>query len=187
MPAAGLDPRSPPPLGGGEAVIPDALLHYQRRTGRTDSTDGGNGDGNEVRGGMMLRALVEVDRATMGPERLTAKLTAYARLHRYTPTPVARQRQQPSPEPTQENWRQRYPLFPRLLFVLVGTGPAGITARLHAIRITTRDITLAGFLRKVPVLATSLTDLLQHGPATPVWRPIQEPDHRVDWMHTRNS
>ncbi len=132
MPAAGLDPRSPPFLGGGEAVIPNALLHYQRRTGRTDSTDGaghtdgtdgGNGDGNEVRGGVMLRALVEANRATMGPERLAAKLTAYARLHRYTPTPVARQRQQPSPEPTQENWRQRHPLFPRLLFVLVAPAP----------------------------------------------------------------
>lgn len=31
----------------------------------------------------MLRAVVEVDRATMGPERLAAKLTAYARqVHR---------------------------------------------------------------------------------------------------------
>ncbi|MGW3152108.1 replication-relaxation family protein [Streptomyces sp. NPDC001177] len=47
--------------GSGEAVIPDALLYYR------DSSDGG----------AMLRAFVEVDRATMGPERLAAKLTAY--------------------------------------------------------------------------------------------------------------
>jgi hypothetical protein len=33
----------------------------------------------------MLRAFVEVDRATMGPERLAAKLTAYERLYRYVP------------------------------------------------------------------------------------------------------
>ncbi|MGW7384517.1 hypothetical protein [Streptomyces sp. NPDC054794] len=33
----------------------------------------------------MLRAVVEVDRATMGPERLAAKLTTYARLHNYVP------------------------------------------------------------------------------------------------------
>ncbi|MER7929657.1 hypothetical protein ABTY96_42070 [Streptomyces sp. NPDC096057] len=33
----------------------------------------------------MLRAFVEVDRATMGPERLAAKLTAHERLHRHVP------------------------------------------------------------------------------------------------------
>lgn len=46
-------------LGGGEALIPDALLYYQR--GRKGEDEG-----------VMLRAFVEVDRATMGPERLTA-------------------------------------------------------------------------------------------------------------------
>lgn len=42
------------PIGSGEAVIPDALLFYRR--GPVDA------------GGSMLRAFVEVDRATMGPE-----------------------------------------------------------------------------------------------------------------------
>ncbi|MFF4829918.1 replication-relaxation family protein [Streptomyces sp. NPDC001312] len=62
------------PIGSGEAVIPDALMFYRR--GR----DGGEG--------AMLRAFVEVDRATMGPERLAAKLTAYARLYDYMPAHV---------------------------------------------------------------------------------------------------
>ncbi len=35
----------------------------------------------------MPRAYVEVDRATMGPERLAAKIGAYARLHAYVPAP----------------------------------------------------------------------------------------------------
>ncbi|WP_243762160.1 replication-relaxation family protein [Streptomyces sp. Tu 3180] len=105
------------PLGSGEAVIPDALLYYQRRTGRTDDTDHTDDTDSAdsavgAKGGVMLRAFVEVDRATMGPERLAAKLTSYARLHNYTPAPAARQRQQPFPEPAQETWRQRYPLFP---------------------------------------------------------------------------
>ncbi|MEU0947228.1 replication-relaxation family protein [Streptomyces canus] len=65
------------PIGKGEAVMPDALLYYRR--------DPVGGDG-----GSMLRAYVEVDRATMGPERLAAKLTAYARLHSYVPTVPAR-------------------------------------------------------------------------------------------------
>ncbi|MGW0655703.1 replication-relaxation family protein [Streptomyces umbrinus] len=54
------------PTGSGEAVIPDALPYYRH---------GSDDDGS------MLRAFVEVDRATMGPERLATKLTAYARLH----------------------------------------------------------------------------------------------------------
>jgi hypothetical protein len=41
---------------------------------------------------VILRAFVEVDRSTMGPERLAAKLTAYARLHGYAPVPAVRQR-----------------------------------------------------------------------------------------------
>jgi hypothetical protein len=55
------------PIGSGEAVIPDALMYYKR----------GPADGDS---GAMLRAFVEVDRATMGPERLAAKLSAYERL-----------------------------------------------------------------------------------------------------------
>jgi hypothetical protein len=57
------------PIGSGEALIPDALLYYRR----------GPADGES---GSMLRALVEVDRATMGPERL----------HRYVPARPLRTR-----------------------------------------------------------------------------------------------
>ncbi|MER6624160.1 replication-relaxation family protein [Streptomyces sp. NPDC000931] len=171
------------PLSGGEAVIPDVLLCYQRRsTDGTNRTDGASG-AEGTKGGVLLRAFVEVDRATMGPERLAAKLGSYARLHSYAPAPVPRQ--QPFPEPAQETWRQRYPLFPRLLFVLDGTGPTGVETRINALRTAARDIALAGFLREVPVLATPMTNLLQHGPAAPIWYPVQEPDHRVDWMHNR--
>ncbi|MFF5161329.1 replication-relaxation family protein [Streptomyces sp. NPDC000348] len=166
------------PLGSGEAVIPDALLYYQRR--HADGASGAEG----TKGGVMLRAFVEVDRATMGPERLAAKLGNYARLHSYAPAPVARQRQQPFPEPAQETWRQRYPLFPRLLFVLDGTGPTGVETRISALRAATRRHDLATFLREVPALAALMTDLLHHGPTAPIWYPVHNPDHRVDWMHT---
>ncbi|MEW2080027.1 replication-relaxation family protein [Streptomyces sp. NPDC017966] len=162
-------------LGGGEAVIPDALL-YQRSSG---SSDGGD------EGGAMPQAFVEVDRATTGPERLTTKLTAYARLHRHvlTPAPGARHRQ----DVQEETWRQRYPLFPRLLFVLDGTGPAGIHARLKALNAATRGHDLAALLRDVPVLAAPMTDLLQHGPAAPVWHPVTHPDQQESWMRPRGG
>ncbi|MFI9601479.1 replication-relaxation family protein [Streptomyces sp. NPDC052043] len=100
------------PIGSGEAVIPDALMYYRR-----SPVDGDNGS--------MLRAFVEVDRATMGPERLAAKLPAYERLHRYVPAVPGRR---PTlQEPAVEEWRRRYPLFLRVLFVLDGTGPTSRT------------------------------------------------------------
>ncbi|WP_405925865.1 replication-relaxation family protein [Streptomyces sp. NBC_00035] len=113
-------------LGGGEAVIPDALMYYRR----------GPADGDD---GAMLRAFVEVDRATMGPERLAAKIGAYARLHRYTSTPVARRRSAFAQDLVEEEWRRRYPLFPRVLFVLDGTGPVGVTTRIRALRAAAQD------------------------------------------------
>ncbi|MFI5474568.1 replication-relaxation family protein [Streptomyces cacaoi] len=121
------------PVGGGDAVIPDALIYYQR---------GRQGGG----GGSMLRAFLEVDRATMGPERLAAKLRAYARLHQYVPTPVGWRRTVETVQEVQEvqeEWRRHYPLFPRLLFVLDGTGPAGINTRVRALHAADVDFTVA--------------------------------------------
>ncbi|MFE1837264.1 hypothetical protein [Streptomyces sviceus] len=74
---------------------------------------------------------------------------------------------------------RRYPLFPRLLFVLDGTGPAGIENRVTALRAAARP--LAAFLEDVPVLTAPLTDVLQHGPSAAVWRPVHNPDQRVPW------
>ncbi|MFE1987647.1 replication-relaxation family protein [Streptomyces mirabilis] len=157
------------PIGSGEAVIPDALLYY-----RHGPADGDNGS--------MLRAFVEVDRATMGPERLTAKLTAYERLHRYVPAvPGRRPALQDTKEPAVEEWRRRYPLFPRVLFVLDGTGPVGVENRISALRAGAGLLAPSRFLHDVPILVASLADLLQHGPSAPVWRPAHDPDQRVGW------
>ncbi|MFB8249104.1 replication-relaxation family protein [Streptomyces sp. NPDC055952] len=152
------------PIGSGEAVIPDALLYY-----RHGPADGDNGS--------MLRAFVEVDRATMGPERLAGKLTAYERLHRYVP--VVPGRRPTVQEPAVEEWRRRYPLFPRVLFVLDGTGPAGIENRISALRAGAG--LLARFPYDVPALVAPLADLILHGPSAPVWRPVHDPDQRVSW------
>ncbi|MGW7385460.1 replication-relaxation family protein [Streptomyces sp. NPDC054794] len=159
------------PLGGGEAVIPDALLYYRA------CDDGGS----------MLRAFVEVDRATMGPERLAAKLTAYARLHDYVPAPVpGRPRTAAGQQLLEEDWRRRYPLFPRLLFVLDGTGPAGVENRIRALRAAASQLPPYGFLRDVPVLVAPLVNLLQDGPSAPVWSLVQAPGTTVAWTHSRH-
>ncbi|MFC9429606.1 replication-relaxation family protein [Streptomyces sp. NPDC056987] len=157
------------PIGNGEAVIPDALLYYRR--GPVGGSDG-----------PMLRAFVEVDRATMGPERLAAKLSVYERLYRYVP--VVPGRRPALQEPAVEEWRRRHPLFPRVLFVLFvldGTGPAGVKNRISALRAGARLLTSSRFICDVPVFAAPLADVLRHGPSAPVWRPVHDPDQRVPW------
>ncbi|MFD8396761.1 replication-relaxation family protein [Streptomyces sp. NPDC059680] len=149
------------PIGSGEAAIPDALLYYRLGPVGDDS-------------GSMLRAFVEVDRATMGPERLAAKLPSYQHFHCYVPTPPGRR---PTiQEPALEEWRRHYPLFPRLLFVLDGTGLAGVETRGSSLRATAAQLTTSHFLNDVTVLAASLANLLQHGPSAPMWRPVRDPD-----------
>ncbi|MFH0177077.1 hypothetical protein ACIA6D_35750 [Streptomyces cacaoi] len=97
------------------------------------------------------------------------------------PTPVGRRRTAETAQGSEEEWRRHYPLFPRPLFVLDGTGPAGIDSRLRALHAADVDLTVAHFLREVNVLAAPMTDLLQHGPAAAVWRPVRDPEHRVGW------
>ncbi|MDQ1013592.1 replication-relaxation family protein [Streptomyces afghaniensis] len=160
------------PIGSGEAVIPDALMYYRR-----GPSDGANGS--------LLRAFVEVDRATMGPERLAAKLTSYERLYHYVPAVPGRR---PTlQEPGLEEWRRRYPLFPRVLFVLDGTGPAGVENRISALRAGAGLLAPSRFLNDVPVLAAPLADLLHHGPSAPVWRPVHDPGQRVPWTWRGNQ
>ncbi|MFE6553719.1 replication-relaxation family protein [Streptomyces sp. NPDC057746] len=153
-------------LGSGEALIPDALFYYRRQAKERD-------------GWSMLRAFVEVDRATMGPERLAAKISAYERLYRHVPVAVGRPR--PGSGLPVEEWRRRYPVFPRVLFVLAGTGPAGIDNRVSALHAGAK-LARADFLRDVPMLAASVTDVLRDGPSAPVWRPLTDPGQQVSWM-----
>ncbi len=133
----------------------------------------------------MLRAFVEVDRATMGPERLAAKLLAYERLYRHVPVTVGRPRASAYEVPT-EDWRRRYPVFPRLLFILDGTGLVGITNRVNTLR-SGAELTRADFLAAVPILIAPLTDILRDGPSAPIWRPVTTPAQQVSWTHRRGD
>ncbi len=72
-----------------------------------------------------------------------------------------------------------------MLFILDGTGPAGIETRIRALHAATRDLAPSGFRHTVPVLAAPLVDLLRDGPAAPVWHPVDDPDQTVPWSHSR--
>ncbi|MGW4659999.1 replication-relaxation family protein [Streptomyces sp. NPDC004279] len=113
-----------------------------------------------------------------GPERLAAKISAYERLYRHVPAVVGRPR--PGSELPVEEWRRRYPVFPRVLFVLDGTGPTGIDNRISALHAGAKFAHI-DFLHGVPMLAAPLNDLLRSGPSAPIWRPVTDPGQQVNW------
>ncbi|MCW8382452.1 replication-relaxation family protein [Streptomyces justiciae] len=142
------------PLGEGERIMADALMHYNVI------------DGEHRR---KLRAFIEVDRTTMSSERLAIKLIDYARLYHYEPQPVGR-RKPTLPGP---NWLRWYPLFPRVLFILTGASPTRMRNRISDLQaMTTQHPHVAALARDVPLAAAILEDIEEHSPTAPVWVPL---------------
>nr|WP_257039622.1 Ku protein [Streptomyces sp. OV198] len=163
VPAPGLDPEIYHPIGSGEAVIPDA---------QRGSQDGQRCDTAGVRGSRPGH------HGPRTPRRQAARVRALLPLRALDPgAPPAVHGQKPE----LEDWRLHYPLFPRLLFVPDGTGPAGVENRVTALCAAARQLAPSRFLQDVPIIAASLADLLHRGPSAPVWRPVREPDQRVRW------
>jgi hypothetical protein len=96
------------------------------------------------------------------------------------PAPAPGTRRQAGQHAPEEAWRKHYPLFPRLLFVLDNTGPAGVDNRIIALESALLHLGPAA-LPGVPVLAATLADILRDGPCAPVWRPVRDPDQRLPW------
>ncbi|MFJ8273882.1 replication-relaxation family protein [Streptomyces sp. NPDC094154] len=140
-------------IGDGEKVVADAVMHYTLI------------DGQQRR---KLRAFVEVDRATMGAERLAAKLIEYARLWTYEPQPVGRRRQAGGP-----GWLRWYPVFPRVLFVLTGAGREAMDNRISDLKaMVAHHPLVAEMAREVPLGAAVLEDVEEHGATGDVWVPL---------------
>ncbi|MEV6057665.1 replication-relaxation family protein [Streptomyces sp. NPDC052107] len=145
------------PLSDGERIITDAVMHYtliedEERT--------------------KLRAFVEVDRATMGSERLASKLIEYARLWSYEPQPAGRPRSR-QPAAGGAVWLRWYPVFPRVLFVLTGASRYVLSHRINDLQAMTAEHPLVGTLaRQVPMGAAILDDLEDRGPTDDVWAPL---------------
>jgi hypothetical protein len=119
-----------------------------------------------------LRAFVEVDRATMGSERLASKLIEYARLWSYEPQPAGRPRtRQPTTPPAA--WLRWYPVFPRVLFVLTGASPTVLNNRINDLQaMAAQHPHVATMAREVPTGAAVLEDLELQGPTGDVWVPL---------------
>ncbi|WP_406436510.1 replication-relaxation family protein [Streptomyces sp. NBC_01613] len=151
------------PLSDGERIITDAVMHYTLI-----------GDDERTK----LRAFVEVDRTTMGSERLASKLIEYARLWSYEPQPVgrARARQPAAPSPV---WLRWYPVFPRVLFMLTGASRYVLDHRISDLQAMVAAHPLVGTLaRQVPMGAAVLDDLEERGPTGDVWVPLAGGDSR---------
>ncbi|MER6691314.1 replication-relaxation family protein [Streptomyces minutiscleroticus] len=146
------------PLADGERIIADAVLHYTRvEEERTK-----------------LRAFVEVDRATMGSERLATKLIEYARLWTYVPQPGGRHRARQQPVGTGPIWLRWYPVFPRVLFVLTGASRKVLNHRISDLQAMVEQHPLvAAMARQVPLGAAVLEDLEVHGASGDVWAPLR--------------
>ncbi|AUY53681.1 hypothetical protein EH183_38110 [Streptomyces sp. CB01881] len=145
-------------------VRPDGLLHYGRTAG-----DGAR---------LVNLAFVEVDRGTMGGPRLAAKLNAYARYWATAPLPAGMragtiEAVQGGRKPL---WERRHPAFPRLLFVLTGTGQAGFAHRANALEIAARTPYVARMLRTVPAGVAKLEDLEADSAGADLWWPIADLD-----------
>jgi DNA-binding MarR family transcriptional regulator len=140
-------------IGDRDRVVADAVMHYTVI------------DGQQRR---KLRAFVEVDRATMSSERLAAKLIEYARLWTYEPQTVGRQRQAAGP-----GWLRWYPVFPRVLFVLTGTGRQAMNNRISDLKaMVAHHPLVADMAREVPLGAAVLEDLDEYSPTSEVWVPL---------------
>jgi DNA-binding transcriptional ArsR family regulator len=151
------------PLSDGERIIADAVMHYTIIAG-----------GERTK----LRAFVEVDRTTMGSERLASKLIEYARLWTYEPQLIGRprSRQPAAPGPV---WLRWYPVFPRVLFVLTGASGYVLGNRINDLKAMVAEHPLVGALaRQVPMGAAILEDLEEHGATGDVWVPLVGGEHR---------
>ncbi|WP_405933685.1 replication-relaxation family protein [Streptomyces sp. NBC_00827] len=140
-------------IGDGDKVVADAVMHYT------------------VTGGQQrrkLRAFIELDRTTMGSERLASKLIEYARLWSYEPQPVGRRRQAAGP-----GWLRWYPVFPRVLFILTGASRRTLDNRISDLQaMVAHHPLVASLAREVPLGAVALDDLEEHSATSDVWVPL---------------
>ncbi|MFB8085067.1 replication-relaxation family protein [Streptomyces sp. NPDC055992] len=154
-------------IGDDAFLVPDAVLRY------THTTKEGRRQ--------LLTFFLEIDRATMQVSRLAQKISTYARYATYTPLP-GRRRQARSV--LREAWRDRYPVFPRLLIVLSGAEPAALARRtkdLRALAALDPRLSQGGVLRA----GVTTAELLQtQGPFAPVVTPLLGPPELTNVLLT---
>jgi protein involved in plasmid replication-relaxation len=151
----------PPGQRRPELLIADALLTYQQ-----------NGPMEEV---SFQYRFLELDRATMGAERLVEQLTRYPRFYHRT-LPADDPLDEPEPA-----WAAHYPVFPAVAVVLAGLSPARTERRRETVLELLAE-EAGSATPEVSISICSLEDLLARGPFAPIFRGLGDPERPVDWL-----
>ncbi len=139
-----------------ELLISDALLTYQRHD-----------DGQTS----FHYRLIELDRATMPVDDLTAKLVRYARLFRYTLSGDG-------VDSAEALWTSRYAAFPIVLVVLAN----GTRRALEARRAMLLALLAEEDVAEIRIDVCLLEDLMTAGPFALIVRGAGDPSRPVDWL-----
>lgn len=114
---------------------------------------------------------LELDRATLSVDRLVAELSRYAQLYRAIDAEG------------QPLWRNRYPVFPKVLCVLTGASREALTTRRTFASMLLREHPAMTQARgEVSISFCRLEDLQRKGPFAPIFREVRDREHAVDWL-----
>ena len=113
---------------------------------------------------------VELDRATLGVDRLAAELARYADLY------AAEGR---DGEPI---WRGPYPVFSPVHCILTGAPRPLLERRRLATLALLRNDPRLSRASKVAVSIGLLEDLQKRGPFAPIFDDLRKPESRVNWL-----
>ena len=138
---------------GGQKLVSDAIIRcvVPRGTKR-----------------VLVRAFLELDRATMSVERLADKLGAYSRYYAYSPGAGSPGRTVMNARPA---WQHLYPAWPKIMFVLAQpTGRrAHLGARLQDLAMLAQRAVQSGRMSPdLVVTACTLADVIEAGPFAPI-------------------
>ena len=137
-------------------LFADAILAYQR---------------HEEDGTALELRFLELDRATLSVDRLVVELSRYAQLYRATDAKG------------ESLWRNRYPVFPRVLCVLTGASRKALaTRRTFAAMLLREHPAMEQARGEVSISFCRLEDLQRKGPFAPIFREVRDRERPVDWL-----
>jgi hypothetical protein len=155
-------PIAPASRRQAQLVIADALLSYLQAAPDESL--------------ILHQRFIELDRGTIPPEQLAAKLARYAQLRHYRPKPA------PQDAPDGPLWRAYYRVFPAILIVLADQTPTAARRRIQRVIALHRSDPTQGRYGTVPASFVTLADLAARGPFAPIFIPAEQPDHFTDWL-----
>lgn len=150
-----------------QLVIADALISYLQGT-PDDSL-------------ILHQRFIELDRGTLPPEQLAAKLVRYAQLRRYRPSPL------PDEAPEGPLWRAYYRTFPAILIVLADQTAGAARKRIQRVIALHDTDPLRDRYGTVPASFATLADLTARGPFAPIFISAESPGSYRDWLGNTNT